>query len=378
MNILIFTAIYPAPAEYGIPSDTKVVHYYAKQWREAGHSVRVVYLHLITVRKILSNLKKLGGFESDYCQDGIDVHLLEYQAIVPKINYLSAPQARDASRRIKKFLAKAPTPDRVFVHFPASFRGVDLPSELECPSMAVLHNVDVSTLRKKPNTVKEICAYKYLGGRSRRICEAARELVGREAELVLSGIDGGLIAPASVIEQRAERGGEPLRIVFAGNLIKLKRVDTVIRALAQVGFDFRFEIIGDGVEQGALKALAGGDERIRFLGRLSREETVEKMREADVFVMVSSPETFGLVYIEAMAQGCITVGSKNEGIDGVIRDGENGFLVESGNVKALTECFEMINKMTAEQRKALVANAYRDASNMTDRAMADKYFEMCR
>ena len=49
------------------------------------------------------------------------------------------------------------------------------------------------------------------------------------------------------------------------------------------------------------------------------------MEESDVFAMVSSPETFGLVYIEAMAKGCVTIGSKGEGIDGVIVNNENGF-----------------------------------------------------
>ena len=52
------------------------------------------------------------------------------------------------------------------------------------------------------------------------------------------------------------------------------------------------------------------------------------MRESDIFILPSRNETFGMVYMEAMASGCITVCSKNDGVDGIIRDGINGFLCE--------------------------------------------------
>ena len=45
----------------------------------------------------------------------------------------------------------------------------------------------------------------------------------------------------------------------------------------------------------------------------------------NVWIMISKNETFGLVYLEAMARGCITIGSRNQGIDGVINHGVNGF-----------------------------------------------------
>ena len=42
--------------------------------------------------------------------------------------------------------------------------------------------------------------------------------------------------------------------------------------------------------------------------------------------MISQGEAFGLVYLEAMARGCITIASRGEGFDGIIKDGINGFL----------------------------------------------------
>ena len=61
------------------------------------------------------------------------------------------------------------------------------------------------------------------------------------------------------------------------------------------------------------------------------------MQMSECFIMVSKNETFGLVYLEAMLQGCIVVASKNEGIDGIIIHGENGFLCNAGDVNELTK-----------------------------------------
>ncbi len=375
MNILVFTAIYPAPAEFHIPNDTKVVHYYAKQWKEAGHVVQVVYLHLNPVKKIsIANIKKCGGFEADYVYDGIDVHLMEYQLLVPRANELSSLQANSAEKRIVKFLEKSFSPDKMFVHFPCSFKGIKSISDFACPTMAVLHNIDLKMLQKDPKLSIEIKNYKNTGGRNKNICRAASELLSRESDLVLSGIDESLIPSYDVIEKKLSRISNVVKIVYAGNLIKLKHVDVIIKALERVGFDYQFDIIGDGPEKETLVSLAKDNPRIHFRGRLSREDTIGLMREADVFAMVSSPETFGLVYLEAMAQGCLTIGSKNEGIDGVIVDGENGFLIPPGQVDALVECFEKIVSMDLVQKQNMISSAYDCASNMTDSSMANKYF----
>ena len=64
------------------------------------------------------------------------------------------------------------------------------------------------------------------------------------------------------------------------------------------------------------------------------------MAGADFFVMPSYPEGLGIVYLEAMGEGCITIGTKGEGIDGIIRDGENGFLVERDDALAIAEIIE--------------------------------------
>ena len=169
MNILIFTALYPAPKEYGIPNDTKVVHYYARQWKDAGHNVHVIFMHLTSVRDLLrfKGLNKIFGSESDYEYEGIKVHLLDCQMLRPGVSRLSCLQAKSINKKISTFITSLPSPDKVFVHFPSCFTGIKSAYGFECPTMAVLHNVDASLLQKTPSLLSEIREYKNLGGRNK-------------------------------------------------------------------------------------------------------------------------------------------------------------------------------------------------------------------
>ena len=89
--------------------------------------------------------------------------------------------------------------------------------------------------------------------------------------------------------------------------------------------------------------------------------------------MISKNEAFGLVYLEAMAAGCITIASRNEGFDGVIKDGVNGFLCEAGNIKELSEIINKINALSIEEKKEISINAMNTARSLTNRKAAKKY-----
>lgn len=171
--------------------------------------------------------------------------------------------------------------------------------------------------------------------------------------------------------------------VFVGSLYKLKRVEDTLKALKNVfgKRDFSFDIVGEGAENKNLHILVkelGIEQQVRFHGQVGRDKAQDIVRQADCFVMVSSREAFGLVYVEAMAKGCITVATKGQGIDGVIVDGENGFLCESGNVDALTSLIKRIVALPAQELKQISNNAILTAKNMTDGNVARHYISSIR
>jgi phosphatidylinositol alpha-1,6-mannosyltransferase len=119
-----------------------------------------------------------------------------------------------------------------------------------------------------------------------------------------------------------------------------KGVDTVIRALPRLlkSFpDLHYVVIGDGDGRPPLEKLAaecGVAARVLFPG--SRSGSLRACYEAaDVFVMPSRQEGFGIVYLEAMAAARPVVGAACGGATEVVADGETGFLVNYGDLPAL-------------------------------------------
>ena len=160
------------------------------------------------------------------------------------------------------------------------------------------------------------------------------------------------------------------RILSVGTLTPRKCMDVTIEAFAGLAGQFpeaTLRIVGIGAQEEALRAQIGrlglGD-RVFLLGGLPHKDVMEEMVRADAFVLPSWGEGFGVVYIEAMAAGCVTIGSRDEGIADVIRDGENGFLVTAGSVEETRN--RLLSVLQAPQRwEKMRSQAKTQAREMT-------------
>lgn len=118
-----------------------------------------------------------------------------------------------------------------------------------------------------------------------------------------------------------------------------KGMELLIKAFSQVfkGTEASLRIGGDGSLRCELEELIkelGMENQISLLGSLSRDEVAEEMRKCDSFVLASEHETFGVVYIEALASGKPVIGTYNGGADDIIKD-YNGIIVEKNNIGKL-------------------------------------------
>ena len=168
--------------------------------------------------------------------------------------------------------------------------------------------------------------------------------------------------------------------MFVGTLIKRKFPAEIVPAVVNAFGLEQFEIyyIGQGAEEAHILAYAkqyGIESSIHLLGRMSRDEVVHRLQDSDVFVMNSRSEAFGLVYLEAMAQGCITIASRHEGFDGIIQDGENGFLCNAGDIDDLSSTIRRIKSMKANQLIDISNNAFETARRLTDKKAASMYLK---
>jgi glycosyltransferase involved in cell wall biosynthesis len=89
-----------------------------------------------------------------------------------------------------------------------------------------------------------------------------------------------------------------------------------------------------------------------FLGKLPHSEVIKYMSsKCDVFSLPSWQEGFGIVYIEAMNNGIPVIGIKGQGIEDVIEDRKNGFLVEPKDVDDLADTIDYILSHKAAAKK---------------------------
>jgi teichuronic acid biosynthesis glycosyltransferase TuaC len=157
--------------------------------------------------------------------------------------------------------------------------------------------------------------------------------------VVYNGADPDFFSPAPSEEPPHPRN----EILIVGNLLVSKGQELVLRAMSQLGGSYpqlRCRIIGEGPDRARLEALArelGIAERVQFQGRRSRAEVADAMRACSVFVLPSRSEGLGCVYLEAMACGKPVVACHGQGIDEIIEQGRNGWLVPVNGLDELVE-----------------------------------------
>lgn len=127
-----------------------------------------------------------------------------------------------------------------------------------------------------------------------------------------------------------------------------KNVDQMIRAVAKLKGQrpgLRYEIIGDGVLRPELEALAkslGVSDIVTFFGHVSVAELRAAYARAKVFVMPSSKEGFGIVYLEAWQRGLPVICSSEGAAKEVVTDGVDGFVVDPADVSMLADRLNLL------------------------------------
>jgi D-inositol-3-phosphate glycosyltransferase len=187
--------------------------------------------------------------------------------------------------------------------------------------------------------------------------DEAQELIdgyGADPErvnVVPPGVDLGMFQPMDRAEARREVGyGSGRLLLFVGRLERLKGVEVAIRALGLLRDrrhdDVRLLILGEDSHEGdesekeRLKAIAsevGVRDRVDFVGSVAHHELPYFYAAADVCVMPSYSESFGLVALEAQACGCPVVASGVSGLRSVVRDEVSGYLIDEHDPAAYAE-----------------------------------------
>jgi D-inositol-3-phosphate glycosyltransferase len=181
------------------------------------------------------------------------------------------------------------------------------------------------------------------------------EVSSRQVRVIPPGVDLSRFYPIPKDEAReyVEMGQDERMLLFVGRIEALKGIDTLIEAVARMrdaGVTKRHKVClyiiggdaGDGErgEMGKLQALADTmnlTDMVSFLGKRSQDVLPYYYGAADVVVLPSHYESFGMVALEAMACGTPVVASRVGGLIYLVKDGETGFHVPDQDAEALAE-----------------------------------------
>ena len=370
MKILFITQLFPY--EFGNKYTSSALREFVDEWGRKGHQVKVIRPHYRYEREKFPPVSKFK------IGDNIEVEF---------IRPIRVPLLKSSFYSHRKILRSLDfKPDIIICHlYNSYFTFHKLASKLAVPLVIGIHSSDTRIAEVSHHWRHQD---RIFGNASAFACRS-HSLQNRFSKLFPQYSDKTFIAPSGIpkeylqdFSKRREQKGRT-KIITVTHLIKRKQVDVVLNILAslQSTYDFEFTIIGSGVELNALKRQAktlGLEKKVIFKGQLGRNEVITAMLQSDIFMLPSYRETLGLVYLEAMACGCITIGAENEGIDGILRNGENGFLCDAtkpDNIKlALIKAMEL----PANARKNMRNKALATIKAYNTEEQADKYLEQMR
>lgn len=396
MKILIITQLYPQPDDFGDNKPTKTVEYFAKEWVESGHDVVVAHcsskfplpFYLIppaiknrlagvtsNIFPPLSSRKKL--FREEY---GIKVFRFPMLKALPGRGYSEKTMEKQSSEICKSIEKLGFIPDLVVGHFanPSTELVSIIAHKYNAKSSIVFHGdcnestIDRYRLKKLVPTLGTV------GVRSLVEADKVKALLNLDSIpfVCCSGVPNSAIKNAEEICLKHDFS-EGVRFLYVGSFIKRKHLDTVIKAFDNIAkYGDTLTIVGGGPEETIITELVQNcknKDRIHLVGRVSRDEVLRYMKESQVFTLISDGEVFGMVYIEAMLQGCLTVASVGGGFDGIINHGCNGFLCEPGNQKKLEKLYKELKLLHKEKANEIGQRAIETAIHFSEKEVADKY-----
>ena len=398
MNILVITQMYSQPDDTGDNKPTKTVNYFVKEWVAMGHSVVVMHcpskfpiaLYLLpkaikekfagrisTMVPPIESRKKLCREEN-----GAKVYRLPMLKVKPGQGYSVAKMKGQANAIIAELKKIDFTPDLVMGHFanPSLELVANVAEHYGAKSSMVFHHDCKGANIKKYRIKENIGHIGAVGARS--IIEANQIKADLNLDklpfVCCSGAPNDAVQAAEKVcdKQNFDNG---IKHIYVGSLIKRKHLDVVVKAfLKTAGPKDSLEVVGGGPEEQTLKQLVNdlnANDKVTFTGRIPRADVLKHMNEAQVFTLISDGETYGMVYIEAMLQGCLTIASKGQGFDGIIIDGKNGFICEPGNEEELVAIYKRIANMTEQERNTIGQNAIDLAIQYSEREVAERYLD---
>ena len=398
-KILFITTMYPTPLRPG----TRVCHYFARQWKMMGYEVLVIHfrsmfppIYTFAAGLFPALAKKYVG---NHVEMDRNMNIVEHEEegipvfSIPIFKYI--PHGKYPHRSINKSITQIETilqehyfePDAIIGHFfNPTLEIVGRLKKLypKAKTCVSLHELESEVIKKcyHRNYMDILNAVDYIGFRSVPIKKHFEELYGDSHKSLVcwSGTSKYYLDTPSSLT-RSFKDGNMTKFLYVGQTIKRKYPKETIEGVYKACGDNDFHLTYVGTKDlGYEDTKAYIDkhnlnDKVTFTGKMPRDEIVKIYDQSDCFILISTGEVFGLVYLEAMSRGCITIGSRNEGMEGLIEPGVDGFLCEAGNAEELASIIKHINSLSGAEKQAISDRARAKAAELSDYNVAKHYID---
>lgn len=303
---------------------------------------------------LVSKYKTYKSIPDFIKHDGINVHFLSRFA--PPRNIGMSLTSEYMYRIIKKFIKKNNiTFDLIHSHFlyPTGEAAKRLAVETKKPLIITVHGTDVN---------KYMTWNTYTEKKCKRTLQYADQVVAvsKDLESKVKRVEPNVktqIIYNFVNEdfysgelKKSLSNKKNIEITFIGNLLIEKGVYELIDAYYKVitnnkKFKIHLNIVGVGPERLALKERLKElsiEDNVHFFGAVENKEIPNILRKTDIFILPSYSEGFPLTIIEALSMGCPVIATSVGGIPEVVRNEENGLLIESKNSTMIQDAIEKL------------------------------------
>jgi glycosyltransferase involved in cell wall biosynthesis len=322
-NILLVAGWYPSSSDpvQGIFVEEQAVAL------SRSHRVAVIVPRLKRWREGVARRRRVDREE----RRGISITRIDASPLIPKWPAAAYSSVRRAVLKAYEEIASDwGTPDLVHAHVVryAGWGSLALADALGVPAVLTEHsgpfNVHLHTALDRVTVRESLAAFAAVIAVSPALKAQIQAVRSVPIDVIGNVIDTDFFVPTD----RSTRPAEPFRVLTASILTRAKRVDLVLAAVAELErtepHRVELTIVGDGPERGPLERLASDlsvRDSVRFLGVGDRATIRAEMQHADVFVLASEAETFGVVAGEAMACGTPVIVTMNGGSQFVVPDG---------------------------------------------------------
>jgi len=187
---------------------------------------------------------------------------------------------------------------------------------------------------------------------SEQIAREMRTL--RIAPARIAEFPNGVVLPPLDELRRAMSKRDGRRFIYAARLHSDKNVDVLYEAatiVAAAGIDLKLRLVGDGPEKDRLEPLTSAESPVTFAGFVA--DVYPELESSDFFVCASQREGQSNALLEAMSAGVIPIVFRASGVEDVISQGWNGFIVEEATPVAFAEAMRQALTLSAAARREM-------------------------